>query len=89
MVQVSVLCVAHIHFGFCWYIAVALRNATAVLGKEPVHSVPQTLSGFVVTEDTPLTSHEPKFKVDGSQKLTDEKRPSHAASSGRKSQEVL
>ena len=42
-------------------------------------------SAVLWLQKTLFTGHEPKFKVDGSQKLTDEKRPSHAASSGRKS----
>ena len=48
---------------------------------------PQTLLGFAVTEDTLLARFWPKYKYkfDDSRRVTDEKRSSHADSSGRKS----
>ena len=49
-----------------------------------LHSAHQTLRAFVVAEDIQLSQVKYKYKFDDSHKLTDEKRPSHADSSGRK-----
>ena len=88
----SLLCVSRTDIlESCWWSVIALRIATAALGKESrcvhttfIHCAPQTLRGFCgCRRHTPFTGCEPKCRINDSQKLTYEKRPSHADSSGR------